>query len=1093
MHHHLLQLLRLCANRRLTSHGKSLHARILNLGLDSYGALPNTLISMYGKCGLINDAVQLFDEMPQRDLVSWASILTAYNQSNLPNRALSLFPLMSTRDCLQPDHFVFATLVNSCAAMNALQIGNQLHAQIILSPFSSDDVVKSSLVDMYAKCGSVDAARAVFETISSKNPISWTAMISGYARSGRKSDAIDLLRDMKESNLFSWTALISGLIQSGHIVSAFHLFIEMRKEGIKITDPFILSTIIVASANLSALELGKQVHSLVLKLGFQSSLYISNSLIDMYAKCSDIIAAKTTFHSTLTKDVVSWTSMIVGLAQHGKAKEALSLYDDMLSTGLKPNEVTFIGLIYACSHVGLVSKGRDLFKSMVNRYKLNPNLHHYTCLLDLYSRSGHLNDAENLLNTMPFEIDEAVWASLLSSCKRFGNTQMGIRVADRLLELGVKDPSTFILLSNFYAGGLMWEKVAKVRKLMASMDLKKQPGYSYVNLGTKSEVFYAGEMCHVMKDEIFVLLKDLDEEMRRRGYAPDVSFVLHDWGVKEKEKQLFWHSERLAVAYGLINGVKGSVIRVVKNLRVCGDCHTVLKFVSGIVGREIVVRDASRFHHFKYGKCSCLDFCPSIGDASGFTLVEVSYSRLPEGFFPEDLGGGGKGVGKRGDCGLTRSNVLDRYVRRSPKMEANQAASGGGSGGVGGGPAPFLLKTYDMVDDSMTDEIVSWSTNRNSFVVWNPPEFARLLLPTYFKHNNFSSFIRQLNTYGFRKIDPERWEFANEEFVKDQKHLLKNIHRRKPIHSHSTNPQASAIDPERAAFEEEIDKLTREKASLEKNISRFKQQQPASKLQLEDLTHRVNTIEERQDTLLSFLKKAAQNPDFVEHLAQKLESMDLSADNKKRRFFPDDNNNNNNNNNSLPQSPPRPDFGNIFHRDFSNKLRLELSPAVSDINFVSNSTQSSNEDGVTGSPQILLSERTPGGLPFNPEPQELSDSCTSFGFNMESSFINKPNLDSNKETEYPVSCQLNLTLASCVSQIDTCQDTDTIPQSFEEIGKHPPPPAAVPEKAPAAPQARVNDVFWEQFLTERPGSLDVEDTRATSSFENSSNLQNLTL
>ncbi|KAI3511583.1 hypothetical protein L1887_18738 [Cichorium endivia] len=255
MHHQLLQSLRLCASRRLTSHGKTLHAHILKLGLDRYGALPNTLISMYGKCGLIKDAVQLFDEMPQRDLVSWASIFTAYNQSNLPNRSLNLFPFMLTSDNLQPDHFVFASLVNSCAALNALQIGHQLHARFVISPFSSDDIVKSSLVDMYAKCGSVDAARAVFDSISSKNPISWTAMISGYARSGRKSEAIDLLRDMNDSNLISWTALISGLTQSGHGISAFHLFIEMRKEGIKIIDPFILSTIIVASANLAALEL----------------------------------------------------------------------------------------------------------------------------------------------------------------------------------------------------------------------------------------------------------------------------------------------------------------------------------------------------------------------------------------------------------------------------------------------------------------------------------------------------------------------------------------------------------------------------------------------------------------------------------------------------------------------------------------------------------------------------------------------------------------------------------------------------------------------------------------------------------------------
>ncbi|KAL8214254.1 hypothetical protein R6Q57_003703 [Mikania cordata] len=410
-------------------------------------------------------------------------------------------------------------------------------------------------------------------------------------------------------------------------------------------------------------------------------------------------------------------------------------------------------------------------------------------------------------------------------------------------------------------------------------------------------------------------------------------------------------------------------------------------------------------------------------------------------------------------------------------MDGNQPAAGGG-----GGPAPFLLKTYDMVDDSVTDETVSWSTKGNSFVVWNPPEFARHLLPTYFKHNNFSSFIRQLNTYGFRKIDPERWEFANEEFMKDKKHRLKNIHRKRPIHSHSNNPHSLTVDPERAAFEEEIDKLTREKNSIEENIARLKQHQPITKLQLEDLNLRVNNMEHKQDTLLTFLNKAAQNPGFVEYLAQKLESMDFSADNKKRRLpgspvSPED---------SLVDnhSPSRPDFGNVFHHDFSNKLRLELSPAVSDVNFVSNSTQSSNED--VGSPQIILTgnctrtnEMTPGG------PQELIDTCTSFGFNMESSFMNKagPCLNANEEPEGHLSCQLNLTLASCVSQVDPCQDTDTIPESFEGIKKATGQDVIssshndrTSSGAPANVQARVNDMFWEQFLTERPGSSDVEDT-----------------
>ncbi|GJS34202.1 pentatricopeptide repeat-containing protein [Tanacetum coccineum] len=473
--------------------------------------------------------------MPHRNHVSWASLLSAYNQAHLPAHALSVFQNMFVLDKLQADHFVFAGLVNSCVALRLLRIGRQVHARFLVSCYSCDNVVN----------------------------LRWLTCMRnvGYARSGQKAEAVKLLREMKDKSLYTWTALVTDLIQSGHFVSAFHLFIEMRKEGIKIIDPFVLSSVIIGSANLVALELGKELHCLVSKLGFESEPYISNALVDMYAKCSDIVDAKTVFCSIVKKDVVSWTSIIVGLAQHGKAKEALSLYDDMISNGVKPNEVTFVGLIYACSHVGLVDKGRDLFKSMVECYGLKPSLQHYTCLLDLYSRSGHLDEAENLLNTMPFEVDEAVWASLLSACKRFGKTQMGIRVADRLM-----------------------------------------------GLGKESEVFHAGETSHSLKDEMSVLLKDLDEEMRRRGYVPDVSFVLRDIGEKDKENQLFWHIERLAVAYGLLKSVPGSVIRVVKNLRVCGDCHTVLKYISSIASREIVVRDASRFHHFKDFKCSCSDF-----------------------------------------------------------------------------------------------------------------------------------------------------------------------------------------------------------------------------------------------------------------------------------------------------------------------------------------------------------------------------------------------------------------------------------------------------------------------------------------------------
>ncbi|KAL3321568.1 hypothetical protein AABB24_039266 [Solanum stoloniferum] len=445
------------------------------------------------------------------------------------------------------------------------------------------------------------------------------------------------------------------------------------------------------------------------------------------------------------------------------------------------------------------------------------------------------------------------------------------------------------------------------------------------------------------------------------------------------------------------------------------------------------------------------------------------------------------------------------------------------SAGGGGGPAPFLSKTYEMVDDSQTDDIVSWTPTGHSFVVWNPPEFARILLPTYFKHNNFSSFIRQLNTYGFRKIDPERWEFANEEFLKDQKHLLKNIHRRKPIHSHS-HPPGSTVDPERAAFEEEIDKLTREKSGLEANVSRFRQQQSAAKLQLEELTGRVGSIGQRQESLLAFVEKAIQNPDFVERLAQKLESMDISAFSKKRRLPQIDSTQPVQESTSVDNhSSSRVEFGNLSHQDFSNKLRLELSPAVSDINVLSCSTQSSNEDG--GSPaHRRISEgwsrevqlRTVGAI-YTPEAIELSDTGTSFMLKMDSSLPRASSnvessrlhylpqsLTSNEEVDGHISCQLNLSLASCLSQVDKNQYSVRMPQIGQEIGKRfesqsdandkiPPtddkslPPshdATANKQVPAAAPVRVNDVFWEQFLTERPGCSDNEE--ASSSYKGNS-------
>ncbi|XP_008813276.2 heat stress transcription factor A-5-like [Phoenix dactylifera] len=435
-------------------------------------------------------------------------------------------------------------------------------------------------------------------------------------------------------------------------------------------------------------------------------------------------------------------------------------------------------------------------------------------------------------------------------------------------------------------------------------------------------------------------------------------------------------------------------------------------------------------------------------------------------------------------------------------------------GGGGGGPAPFLLKTYDMVDDSSTDDIVSWGPAKTSFVVWNPPDFSARLLPAYFKHNNFSSFIRQLNTYGFRKIDPERWEFANEDFIKGHKHLLKNIHRRKPIHSHS-HPPGSLVDSERAALEEEIERLTRERAALQADLYRFKQQQTGTKIQLDDLERRLVEMEQRQLKMIAFLQRAVQKPRFVENLAKMVTSSSLSVDFKaihKKRRLPGTGFCQEAPENSLyddHSSTSKPDIGHGFHTDFCHKLKLELCPAISDGNLVTVSSQSSHEDN--GSPHMKQPEcgliRTEN-LPLSPQPLDLSDTGASL---CPAKNLWFPGAVDEGDGHFP--CHLNLTLASSSMQLDSNQYSsrnsnsadhrvhnacelreaemsrdDSLGQAAGNIQSTSADAKAASlqevtpcsNQEPKAPQGRTNDAFWEKFLTERPGPSDTEE--ASSSF-----------
>eukprot|EP01018_Ginkgo_biloba_P004466 Gb_36636 [translate_table: standard] len=599
-------LLQRCANMDALAEGKYLHAHITETGFVQDTFLGNNLINMYMKCGNLICSREVFDKMPKRDVISWTSMITGYAQTGHSVEALKLFTQMQ-RARIKPNHFTFAIVVKACASLSALEQGKQVHECIITAGYEPDVVVWNSLVDMYAKCSSVKDARQVFDKMHKRNVIAWNAMIAGYAQNGHLDEALKLFRRMPEPDEVTWSSMIAGYAQNGQCDEALDIFCQMQGKGIK-PNNFTFGSVVKACASLAALEHGKQVHAHIIITGFESDFVVGNALVGMHAKCGNIEDAFQVFEKMPTRNVVSWSTMIVGCAQHGQGKKALKLFEQMLVAGMRPNEITFVGVLYACSHTGLVDEGRFYFHSMGREHGITPTIEHYTCMVDLLGRAGCLDEAENLINKMPVDPNVAAWGALLGACRIHNNIDIAKRAADHLLELKVEDAGTYVLLANIYAAAGKWDDVANVRKLMKDRGVKKEPGFSWIEVKNRTHSFVVGDRWHPQKEEIYSMLEKLAGQMKIAGYVPDTNLVLQNVEPQQKEHFLGHHSEKLAIAFGLLSTPSGTTIRVVKNLRVCSDCHTAIRYISKIVGREIVVRDNNRFHHFKDGLCSCGDY-----------------------------------------------------------------------------------------------------------------------------------------------------------------------------------------------------------------------------------------------------------------------------------------------------------------------------------------------------------------------------------------------------------------------------------------------------------------------------------------------------
>lgn len=336
---------------------------------------------------------------------------------------------------------------------------------------------------------------------------------------------------------------------------------------------------------------------------------VGGALINMYARCGDIDKAKKVFDEMNERDISTYNSIIAGLGMHGKSIEAIEMFRAMLKHGFRPNSITFVGVLNACSHRGLVELGFEMFHSMVKDYKIEPRVEHYGCMVDLLGRVGRLEEAFSFITRMKTTPDHIMLGALLSACKIHGNLELGEKIAKTLLDCDKADSGTYVLLSNVYASSGRWKEAAKVRAEMKEGGIQKEPGCSLIEVNNEIHEFLLGDIRHPQKEEIYKKLKELEKRLRlTEGYSPKTHVSLHDIEDRQKQWALSIHSERLAICYGLISTKPHTTLRVVKNLRVCNDCHSMIKLIAKVSRRKIVVRDRNRFHHFENGICSCGDY-----------------------------------------------------------------------------------------------------------------------------------------------------------------------------------------------------------------------------------------------------------------------------------------------------------------------------------------------------------------------------------------------------------------------------------------------------------------------------------------------------
>ncbi|XP_048528159.1 pentatricopeptide repeat-containing protein At2g33680 [Triticum urartu] len=471
--------------------GVQLHGLVVKDGLVVFVSVENSLVTMYAKAGCMDAALHVFASSKERNSITWSAMITGYAQNGNAESAFRMFLQMLSAG-FSPTEFTLVGVLNACSDVGALMEGRQTHGLMVKLGFEAQVYVKSALVDMYAKCGCITDAKEGFD-------------------------------QFHELDIVLWTAMVAGHVQNGEHEEALRLYARMDKEGIIPTN-LTITSVLRACAGLAALEPGKQLHTQILKFGFGLGSSVGSALSTMYSKCGNLDDGMVIFRRMPHKDVIAWNSIISGFSQNGRGNEALDLFEEMKLEGTAPDHITFINVLCACSHMGLVDRGWIYFRSMTKDYGLTPRLDHYACMVDILSRAGMLNEAKDFIESISIDHGTCLWRILLGACRSIRDFDVGAYAGEQLMELGTGDSSAYILLSNIYAAQRKWTDVERVRHLMRHRGVSKDPGCSWVELNSRIHVFVVGEQQHPEAENINTELRRLAKHMKDEGYRPTSKF-----------------------------------------------------------------------------------------------------------------------------------------------------------------------------------------------------------------------------------------------------------------------------------------------------------------------------------------------------------------------------------------------------------------------------------------------------------------------------------------------------------------------------------------------------------------------------------------